>query len=86
MLIDVLLAAVILIMALSTRIEMSDPAFGDVYLRDADWFHTLLIVLMSAPLALRRIYPASVFGVILVAWMLDAGWTIPSRWRRSGPS
>lgn len=84
-LLDVLIAAVILAMALSTRIEVSDPAFGDLYLREADWLHTLLIVLMSAPLVLRRVYPASVFAVILAAWMVDRGMDYPESLATFGP-
>jgi signal transduction histidine kinase len=74
---DVLLALVVVTLGLVSRVDIESSGFSDVYLRDADWFHTVLIVLMSAPLALRRVYPATVFGIVLAAWVVDRALDYP---------
>lgn len=84
LLFDILVAVVVLALALFTRVEISDE-LRDFFLRDADWFHTVLIVLMSVPLALRRVYPISVFVVVMLAWVVDRALDYPESLATFGP-
>lgn len=82
---DVVVALVILALAPLTRVEIADPAFSDLYLREADWFHALLIVLMSVPLAFRRTHPVSAFAVVLGSWVVDRAMDYPESMATLGP-
>lgn len=82
---DVLVAVVLIALALLTRVEIGDPGLGDLYSREADWFHILLIVLMSAPLAFRRTHPASAFAVVMGAWVVDRAMDYPESLATFGP-
>lgn len=85
LLFDVLVAVVILALAPLTGLELADPGFGDLYTREADWFHFVLIVVLSVPLAFRRVYPASSFAVILAAWVVDRAMDYPESMATFGP-
>lgn len=72
---DVLIALVLMTLGLVGSLQIdSGPEYG----RDPDALHTVLIVLMTLPLALRRVFPATVFVVVLVAWMCDRGLDYPA--------
>ena len=76
LLFDLLLAAVVLAVGLMSTLHLGDvPATP--FSREADGFHVLLIVAMSAPLALRRVYPTSVLLVVLASWGIDRGLDYP---------
>jgi signal transduction histidine kinase len=75
LLFDVVLAAIILSLGLVGRVDIE--GLNDIFLRESNWLHVVLIVLMSAPLALRRVFPASVFGVVLGAWVVDRAFDYP---------
>lgn len=85
LLFDVVVALLILALAPLTSVQIADPGFGGPNLRDSDWIHALLIVLMGAPLALRRIYPVPVFAVVLCAWMVDRTMDYPESMATLGP-
>lgn len=74
---DVLVALVVVTLGLVSRVDVDGSGLGDVFSRDADWFHTLLVLLMSAPLALRRVYPTTVFAIVLGAWVVDRAFDYP---------
>lgn len=77
LLFDGLVALTILVLGLIGRVDVEGSGLSEVYSREADWLHTVFIVLVSAPLALRRIFPASVFGLVLGAWMIDRALDYP---------
>lgn len=81
---DLLVALVILVLGLVSQVEVQGSGLGDVYLREADWFHTLLVVLMAAPLALRRVYPTGAFFVVLGAWVVDRALDYPESLATAG--
>ena len=71
---DGLLAAAILALGLLPTIDLrSAPEFS----READALHFVLVVLLSAPLVLRRVYTVPVFIVILASWVIDRGLDYP---------
>lgn len=71
---DGLLAAAILTVGLLPTIDLRPiPEFS----READALHVVLIVLMSAPLVLRRVYTVPVFMIILASWVVDRGLDYP---------
>jgi signal transduction histidine kinase len=72
---DAVVAAVILALGLASRVDVE--GLNDIFLRESDWLHIVLVVLMSAPLALRRVYPTTVFAVILGSWVLDRAFDYP---------
>ena len=74
---DVVAAATILTLGLVGRVDVEGTGLSDVYLRDSDWLHIVLGVLMSAPLALRRVFPATVFGIVLGSWVVDRALDYP---------
>lgn len=67
---DALLAvgALTLGLVVLTQIE---PQIAEVFTSQSDGFHILLMVLMTVPLVLRRVYPIPVFFVILAAWVVE---------------
>lgn len=77
LLFDFVVAAVVVALGLASRVDVEGSGLGDVYLRDPDWFHTVLILLMAAPLALRRVYPTTVFAIVLGAWVVDRAYDYP---------
>ncbi len=79
---DVALAALVMTLGLIGHVDIE--GLRDIYLRDSDWIHLVLIVLMSAPLALRRIYPTTVFGLVLGAWVLDRALDYPESLATTG--
>lgn len=76
LLLDVLIALVVFVLGLISQVEI-EGSLPDVFSREADWFHTVLVLLMAAPLALRRIYPTPVFFVVLGAWVVDRAFDYP---------
>jgi hypothetical protein len=66
---DVALALAVLVLGLMSRVDIA--GVNDVFVRQPDWLHTVLTVLMAVPLVLRRVYPTTVFGVVLGAWVID---------------
>ena len=73
---DALLAAGLLTAGLIGQIELTNE-LNETFTREADAFHFLLIILMTLPLALRRVYPTPVFIAILGAWVIDRGLDYP---------
>ena len=74
LLFDGLLAAAILAMGLLPTIDLRpEPEF----LRAPDALHVFLIVLLSAPLVLRRVYTVPVSLVVLASWLVDRGLDYP---------
>lgn len=67
---DVLVAITVLVLGLLGQVEITGDETG-LFRRDPDALHAVLVVLMGAPLALRRLYPLPVFGVVLAAWVVD---------------
>lgn len=72
---DVAVATTILTLGLVGRVDVE--GLSDVFLRESNWLHIVLIVLMSAPLALRRIFPATIFGIVLGSWVVDRALDYP---------
>lgn len=73
---DVALAAVVFVVGLIGTFHIGEYDIGG-FSREADEFHVILIVLMAAPLALRRVYTIPVFFTILAAWVVDRGLDYP---------
>jgi signal transduction histidine kinase len=69
--VDALLALGLLLLGLTSRVEISDSEAASVFSRDPDAVNTILIVLMSVPLALRRMYPVTVLAVTVAAFAVD---------------
>ncbi len=67
---DALIAAGLLTISLVGRLQI-DAETAAIFSRQSDGLHVFLIVLMTVPLVLRRVYPTPVFFVILAAWVLD---------------
>jgi signal transduction histidine kinase len=67
---DVAVALAVLALALMSR-PLDIEGLNDVFVRDPDWLHTTLILLMAVPLVLRRVYPRAVFSIVLGAWVID---------------
>jgi len=67
---DALIAAGILTLALVSRSQI-DADVAAAFSREFDGLHLFLIILMTVPLVLRRVYPAPVFFVILAAWVVE---------------
>jgi len=73
---DALIAAGTLTLALVSRLAIP-PDIAAAFSREFDGFQLLLIILMTVPLVLRRVYPAPVFFVILAAWVVERGLNYP---------
>ena len=67
---DALIAAGFLTVGLIGQARI-DPEVAAFFSRESDAFNILLIVLMTVPLALRRVYPTSVFFIIVAAWVAE---------------
>lgn len=67
---DALIAAGLLTISLVGRLNV-DPDIAAIFSRESNGLHILLIVLMTVPLVLRRVYPTPVFFVISAAWVID---------------
>jgi len=77
LLFDVVVAGAILVVGLLPTVDLRQ-AVPRVFSSDPDALHTILIVLMSAPLVLRRVYPVPVFLTTLASWVIDRGIDYPS--------
>jgi signal transduction histidine kinase len=53
------------------------PEIAAVFSREFDGLQLFLIVLMTVPLVLRRVYPTPVFFVILAAWLVERALNYP---------
>ena len=74
LLFDVLVAALVLVIGLIAQSGVP----GSVQTgRESEALHLVLIVLMSVPLALRRVYPTAVLAIVLAAWMTDRAFDYP---------
>ncbi len=73
---DALIAVGILTFALVSRSRI-DPDIAAAFSREFDGLHLLLIILMTVPLVLRRVYPATVFFVVLAAFVVDRSLDYP---------
>ncbi len=73
---DSAMAVFVLILGLTSRLDIN--ADTSVYTRAPDWLNTFIIVLQTAPLALRRRYPRSVLLVIMGAWGIDRALDYPT--------
>lgn len=69
--VDAILALALLLLGLTSRVEITDSDLVSVFSREADTFNTFLIVLMTLPLALRRMYPVTVLAVTVGAFAVD---------------
>lgn len=74
---DILLAVGVLILGLTSSIEINDASPAP-FSREPDIWAALLIVAMAAPLAVRRIYPIPVFAVVVAAWAIDRALDYPA--------
>jgi signal transduction histidine kinase len=73
---DALIAAATLTLALVSRLGMY-PEFAAAFSREFDALQLFLIILMTVPLVLRRVYPTPVFFVILAAWVVERALNYP---------
>jgi signal transduction histidine kinase len=64
-----------LVMGLATTMELGEGPTQ--FSREEDIFHIGFIVLLTVPLALRRVYPVPVFAIVLLAWVTDRGLDYP---------
>lgn len=67
---DALIAAGALTLSLIGSIQI-DADVAAAFSRESDALHIVLIILMTVPLVLRRVYPIPVFFIVLTAWLLD---------------
>lgn len=82
LLVDGALAVFVLILGLTSRNELDGIAFG--YTREPDALNSLIIVLQTLPLALRRRYPRTVLAVIMGTWAVDRVLDYPSTLASAG--
>ena len=73
---DALIAAATLTLALVSRLAIP-PDIAAAFSREFDGLQLFLIILMTVPLVLRRVYPTPVFFVILAAWVVERGLNYP---------
>jgi len=73
---DALIAAGTLTLALVSRLVIP-PDIVAAFSREFDGLQLFLIILMTVPLVLRRVYPAPVFFVILAAWVIERALNYP---------
>jgi signal transduction histidine kinase len=73
---DALIAAGTLTLALVSRLVIP-PEIVAAFSREFDGLQLFLIILMTVPLVLRRVYPAPVFFVILAAWVVERALNYP---------
>ncbi len=73
---DALIAAGTLTLALVSRLAIP-PDIAAAFSREFDGLQLFLIILMTVPLALRRVYPTPVFFVILAAWVVERALNYP---------
>jgi len=73
---DALIAAGTLTLALVSRLVIH-PDLAAAFSRESDWLQLFLIILMTVPLVLRRVYPTLVFFVILAAWFVERALDYP---------
>jgi signal transduction histidine kinase len=73
---DALIAAATLTLALVSRLAIP-PDFAAAFSRESDGLQLFLIILMTVPLMLRRVYPTPVFFVILAAWVVERALNYP---------
>ncbi len=67
---DALIAVGVLTVSLVTLGRL-DAEVAAAFSRESDAIQVLLVLLMTLPLALRRVYPTPVFFIILSAWVAD---------------
>lgn len=72
---DLAVAFFFLVMGLVGTMEIGDAPTQ--FSREEDVFHIVFIVLMTVPLALRRVYPLPVFAIVLLSWIADRGLDYP---------
>lgn len=82
---DGLLAAALLAVGLISLAE-AGPGPSEEFTRASDGWNVLLVVIMTAPVVLRRTYPVAVLTIVSLAWVADralgypvsfAMWSIP---------
>ncbi len=73
---DALIAVVLLALGTFVELPFGDRSFVE-YSREAGALHYVLIALMAAPIALRRVYPVPVLATVLGAWVIDRGLDYP---------
>ncbi|MEE8406547.1 MAG: sensor histidine kinase [Acidimicrobiia bacterium] len=73
---DALIAAATLSLALVSRLAIP-PEIAAAFSREFDGLQLFLIILMTVPLILRRVYPTPVFFVILAAWVVERALDYP---------
>ncbi len=78
LLFDSAVAVGLLVIALTTgRMGVtSGPALGE-FQSEPDALNAFFIVVMTLPLAIRRLYPVTVFVVVLLAWAVDRAFDYP---------
>ena len=81
--IDTLLAIGFLVLGMTTRIDVQDVGIGP-YTRGPDLLNAVLIVAYTLPLALRRVFPVTVFSIVLAGIVIDTGLDYPQTLARGG--
>ena len=78
LLFDSAIAVGLLVVALTTsRMEVTTgPALGE-FRSEPDALNAFFIVVMTLPLAMRRLYPVTVFVVVVLAWAADRAFDYP---------
>ena len=72
---DLTVALFFLVMGIATTMELGEGPTQ--FSREEDIFHIGFIVLLTVPLALRRVYPVPAFAIVLLAWVADRGLDYP---------
>lgn len=81
--IDTLLAVGFFVLGLMTRAAYTDLGLGP-FERGPDLLNTFLIAAYTLPLALRRVFPVTVFGIVAAALLADTGLDYPQTLARGG--
>lgn len=82
--VDTLMAVGFLLLGVTTQINVEDVGIGP-YSRDPDTLNMVLLATYTLPLALRRVYPVTVFAIVFVAVGAEAGLDYPQTLARAGP-
>jgi len=79
--IDTLLAVGVFVLGVTGMLE---PPEGTIFRSEPDAWNRALVALMSLPLAVRRVYPTTVFVVVVVSWAVDRAIDYPATFAQIG--
>lgn len=82
LLLDAALALTIFVGGMVGRFELSDVGFP--FSRQPDALNAVFIAMMSLPLVLRRVFPVTVFVLVVFAWGIDRVFDYPSNLAAAG--